>query len=98
MEGALMYELEERIPELTPVVDTCDEKRMEGCAYIQPIPKFAQGGFPTPGNLFMCKGDSGPEMIGSLSNAKYHENNEQLVDTIRKAVEQGINCAFKVGD
>jgi hypothetical protein len=79
--------------------DICNEKRMEDCAYIIPtLPEFAQGGFPMQENLFMCI-DYDTEMIGRLSNSKHHVNNEQLIDGIRRAVEQNINnCAFKVGD
>lgn len=80
--------------------DTCNEKRMEACAYIvPPLPNFAQSGLTMSKNLFMCYGDSESELIGRLGKSNHHANNEQLIDSIRKAVEQGINnCVFKVGD
>jgi hypothetical protein len=74
--------------------DNCDNKRMEVCGYIEPIPKFAQSGFPMPENLFFCRGDSGPELIGNLSN-KYSHGNEKVLEAIADGVRKGIEDVVK---
>lgn len=32
------------------------------------IPEFAKGGFPEPGEFFMCRGEGAPEMVGKFNN------------------------------
>ena len=59
------------------------------------IPKFEQGGFPTPGNLFMCYGDGEPEMIGSLNGMKYHGNSEQIIEAVSLAFQKAFDEKIK---
>lgn len=74
--------------------DTCDNKRMEACGYIKPMSEFEQGGFPSPGVLFTCRGEYGSELIGNLSK-KYSHGNEKVLEAIADGVRKGIEDALK---
>lgn len=46
---------------------------------------YAQGGFPTTGDLFMAN-EKGAEMVGSMNGRTTVANNQQIVDGIRQGV------------
>jgi hypothetical protein len=47
------------------------------------------GGFPESGQLFMCSGHDGPELVGKL-NGKYSGDNDKIIDGVRKAILESI--------
>jgi len=48
-------------------------------------PGFANGGFPTTGQLFMAN-ESGPEMVGKMGNSSAVANTSQIVEGITRGV------------
>lgn len=50
------------------------------------IPRFANGGYPDPGELFYANENGVPEMIGRVGNRAAVANNDQIVN----AVAQGV--------
>ncbi len=51
------------------------------------IPRFASGGFPSAGELFMAR-ESGPEMVGSIGGRTAVANNDQIVQSVSVGVER----------
>ena len=49
-------------------------------------PKFAQGGFPPTGQMFIAR-EAGPEMVGSIGGRTAVANNDQIVEGISAGVE-----------
>lgn len=47
--------------------------------------KFADGGFPDMGQLFIAR-ESGPEMVGQIGNRTSVANNDQIVEGIQRGV------------
>lgn len=58
-----------------------------------PIPKFASGGFPPVGDLFIAN-ESGPEFVGSMGGRTVVANNSQLI----AGVAQGVANGFEHGN
>lgn len=58
-----------------------------------PIPKFASGGFPPVGDLFIAN-ESGPEFVGSMDGRTVVANNSQLI----AGVAQGVANGFEHGN
>lgn len=52
-------------------------------------PRFAQGGFPEKGELFIAR-EAGAEMVGSINNKTTVANNDQIVDGISAGVAKAI--------
>lgn len=52
---------------------------------ITPVQKFATGGFPTRGQLFIAN-ESGPEMVGRIGGKPAVANKDQITDGIATAV------------
>lgn len=52
---------------------------------ITPVQKFATGGFPTRGQLFIAN-ESGPEMVGRIGGKSAVANKDQITDGIATAV------------
>lgn len=49
-------------------------------------PKFARGGFPPTGQMFIAR-EAGPEMVGSIGGRTAVANNDQIVEGISAGVE-----------
>ena len=49
-------------------------------------PKFAQGGFPTQGQMFVAR-EAGPELVGTIGGRTAVANNDQIVEGISAGVE-----------
>lgn len=62
-------------------------------AYESYIPRFASGGFPTPGQLFVANEPGNPEMIGSIGGRTAVANNEQITEAIAAAVYNAVVSA-----
>ena len=60
--------------------------RMSGVS----IPKFASGGYPSAGELFMA-GESGPEFVGSIGGRTAVANNDQIEAGIEAAVYRAFS-------
>lgn len=54
------------------------------------IPRFASGGFPSAGELFIAR-ESGPEMVGSMGGRTAVANNDQIVAGIEAAVYRAFS-------
>lgn len=50
------------------------------------IPRFAEGGYPVTGQLFLAR-EAGPEMVGSIGSRTAVVNNGQIVEGISYGVE-----------
>ena len=50
------------------------------------IPRFAEGGYPVTGQLFLAR-EAGPEMVGSIGSRTAVANNGQIVEGISYGVE-----------
>ena len=51
------------------------------------IPRFADGGFPTTGQMFIAR-EAGPEMVGTIGNKSVVANNEQIIAGISEGVAE----------
>jgi hypothetical protein len=73
--------------------DTCNNKRMEACAYIDN--QYATGGLVSGAQLMAC-GNAEPCLIGSFSNSGLSMllNTEPMLDALAKAVRKSLECAF----
>lgn len=54
--------------------------------------RFATGGFPTPGQLFVAN-ERGPEMVGTMGGRTAVANNNQIVDGIKAGVKEAYREA-----
>ena len=50
------------------------------------VPKFAQGGFPAQGQMFVAR-EAGPELVGTIGGRTAVANNDQIVEGISAGVE-----------
>jgi hypothetical protein len=58
-----------------------------------PIPKYAEGGFPETGQLFIAR-ESGAEMVGSIGSRTAVANNDQIVTAVSEGVYQAVSRAI----
>ncbi|WP_243009243.1 hypothetical protein [Clostridium sp. AM58-1XD] len=56
---------------------------------ITPVQKFATGGFPSSGQLFIAN-EAGPEMVGRIGSRTAVANRDQITDGIKQAVIDGF--------
>jgi hypothetical protein len=61
------------------------------------IPKFAQGGYPVPGELFLAR-EAGAEMVGSVGGRTAVANNDQIVDAVSQGVYRAVRDAMSGSD
>lgn len=59
---------------------------------IKSIFGFAEGGFPTTGQMFLAR-EAGPELVGTIGGRTAVANNDQIVDGIYQGVLQAMNDA-----
>ena len=55
--------------------------------------KYASGGFPTVGQLFVAR-EAGPEMVGTIGNKPAVANNDQITSAISSAVYNAVVSAM----
>lgn len=55
--------------------------------------KFAEGGFPTEGQLFIAQ-EAGPEMVGTIGGRTAVANNDQIIEGIRQGVFEAVSAAM----
>lgn len=53
------------------------------------IPAFAAGGYPNTGEMFLAR-ESGPKLVGRISNRTAVANNDQITSAIKNAVIEGM--------
>ena len=63
---------------------------------IAPINLYADGGFPTIGEMFIAR-ENGPEYVGSMGRRTAVANNDQIVEGISLANEDVVNAVFAIG-
>lgn len=56
------------------------------------VPKFANGGFPEEGQLFVAR-EAGAEMVGSMGGRTTVANNDQIVEGISQGVYEAVISA-----
>ena len=61
------------------------------------VGKFAAGGFPTTGQMFVAR-ESGPEMVGTIGGNTAVANNDQIVEAIALGVYQAVAQAMTEGE
>ena len=61
------------------------------------IPRFASGGFPTMGEMFIAR-ERGPELVGRIGNKNAVANNNQITAGIASAVYSAMMAAKEDGD
>ena len=54
------------------------------------LPKFAEGGFPETGQLFMARENGINEMVGQIGNRNAVASNDQIVEAVSIGVSQGV--------
>lgn len=71
--------------------DTCDNKRMEACAYIVPqMSNMASGGIVNSNNLFIPNRDD-YEIVGNFKPiGNYKPMNDELISSIRHGIEKAL--------
>jgi len=55
--------------------------------------KFAQGGFPTMGEMFIAR-EAGPELVGQIGNRTAVANNDQIVAAVSEGVYSAVYAAM----
>lgn len=58
------------------------------------IERFATGGFPDKGQLFIAR-EAGPELVGNMGSKSAVANNDQITDGIAQAVGPAVYSAVK---
>lgn len=57
------------------------------------IPRFAEGGFPEMGQMFIAR-EAGPELVGRMGNRTAVANNDQIVEGVAAGVYQAVVAAM----
>lgn len=57
------------------------------------IPRFAAGGFPAPGQMFVAS-EAGPEMVGTIGSRTAVANNDQIVEAVASGVYEAVVSAI----
>ena len=61
------------------------------------IPAFAEGGFPTPGDLFIAN-ERGAELVGSMNGKPAVANNQEIVAGIAAGNVDVVNAVYAIGN
>lgn len=56
------------------------------------LPRFAEGGYPETGQLFLARENGINELVGRIGNRSAVANNDQIVQAITAGVANGINA------
>ena len=80
-------------------------KAAQAAYQFTPVGVHREGGFPTPGQLFIANEPGNPEMIGNIGGRTAVANNNQIVEAISEGVfravasaDETINLTIKVGE
>ncbi len=60
----------------------------------RPMKAYANGGFPSQGELFMAR-EKGPELVGKIGSSTAVMNNDQILDQMTIAVARGMSAVNK---
>lgn len=61
-----------------------------------PVPKYATGGFPTTGQMFIAR-EAGPELIGTIGGRSAVVNNNQIVEAVSNGVARAVASVMGAG-
>ncbi len=73
-------------------IDTLDYLRSFAISPLS-VPKFAMGGFPNTGSLFMAR-EAGPELVGNIGGKTGVMNNDQIVEAVSRGVFDAVSSAM----
>lgn len=68
-----------------------------GVVFSMPIPAFASGGFPTPGDLFIAN-ERGSELVGTMNGKPAVANNQEIVNGIAAGNVDVVNAVYAIGN
>lgn len=60
------------------------------------IPKLADGGYPSIGQMFIAR-EAGPELVGTIGSRSAVVNNEQIVESVSRGVYDAVRAALGGG-
>jgi hypothetical protein len=81
------------IPRNIRTVHTVVTQSVSGGSSSSGVNKFAAGGFPVPGQLFVAR-EAGPELVGTMGGRTAVANNDQIVEGIREGVYDAVVAAM----
>lgn len=58
-----------------------------------PVPQFAEGGFPTSGEMFLARENGINEYVGRIGHRSAVANNDQIVESVSIGVAYGVETA-----
>jgi histone H3/H4 len=73
-----------------PSVNVFGHQMGGGTVSLGNLPKFAEGGFPETGQLFMARENGLNEMVGRIGNRNAVANNDQIVEAVSIGVSRGV--------
>lgn len=60
------------------------------------LPRFANGGFPNTGELFLARENGINEMVGRIGNRPAVANNDQIVEGVKQGVYEAVIAAMSM--
>jgi hypothetical protein len=81
------------IPRNITTVHTIVTEEISGGSSSAGISKFAAGGYPSQGQLFIAR-EAGPEMVGTIGGRAAVANNDQIVEAITAGVYRAVTAAM----
>lgn len=83
-----------------PAIEVAGKKILDaGSVQLFTIPKipkmYAQGGFPSFGELFIAR-EAGPELVGTIGGRAAVANNEQIVAAVAQGVYEAVTAALRL--
>jgi len=61
----------------------------------RPMKAYANGGFPSMGEIFVARETGSPELVGKIGNSTAVMNNDQILDQMTIAVARGMSAVEK---
>lgn len=61
--------------------------------YAPKIPKLADGGYPSSGQMFIAR-EAGPELVGTIGSRSAVVNNDQIVESVSAGVYRAVKAAM----
>lgn len=58
-----------------------------------PVPKYATGGFPEQGQLFLAN-EAGPELVGTINGSTAVANGDQIINGIQSGVSSAVSSVL----
>ena len=71
-----------------------DIKKLESADFSSWMPTFAEGGYPTQGQMFIAR-EAGAELVGNIGGSTGVMNNEQIVQAVSNGVYNAVSQAMK---